>query len=168
MVAALEMGGAHAADDTLLAVQPEQVERLWTPERRDRPKVPWHFSYSPEIPCTRIDTGVAVPWQRGSRPGFCGTCAAVGYVIEPDGSTSSLRLLRVVPEMPTRRADVTFHHVLQAIRRWRFTPTADNPRREPVYTWYAYALVLEEGISQEERQAAWDVLHRMCEVARFP
>jgi hypothetical protein len=159
---------AGADEGSLLAVQPDQVERLWTPVRQVPPKVPFTFSYDPNLQCTRVETGVPIPWQRGSRPGFCGSCAAVGYVIEADGRTSSLRLLRVVPAMTERRADAMFAHVLQAIRRWRFEPTALNAAREPVYTWFAYALVLEEGITDAERDGAWAALHQLCEIARFP
>jgi hypothetical protein len=70
--------------------------------------------------------------------------------------------------MTKRRADAMFAHVLHAIRRWRFEPTALNAAREPVYTWFAYALVLEDAITDAEREGAWAALQQRCRIAEFP
>lgn len=154
--------------DTVVAVAPAQLAQAWTARRMDRPRLPMHFAFDRNLPCTRVEIDIEPPWQRGSRPGYCGACAAVGYVIEPDGRTSSHRLLRVVPALPARRAGRLFAHVIQAMQRWRFEPAAGNPRREPVYTWYGYALILDQGITAEERDAAWERLEALCAVERFP
>ena len=67
-------GVSTAAEDDLLAVAPEQLPSVWKLEQRDWVKL--------------VDPHVAEQYG----------CAAVSFIIEPDGSTSGFRLLRGVPE----------------------------------------------------------------------
>jgi hypothetical protein len=54
------------------------------------------------------------------------------------------------------------------MHKWRFEPTADNARPDAVYTFYSYALVVQDNISNKEREGAWLASDRLCDIQRFP
>ena len=56
------------------------------------------------------------------------TCAAVDYVIEKNGTTSHVKLERVVPEGPLGKV------ALNIVRGMRFAPAAQNAGKDPVAT----------------------------------
>jgi hypothetical protein len=57
------------------------------------------------------------------------TCVAVSYMIEKNGTTSHVKLERVVPQGPLGK--VAFN----VVKGMRFAPTAQNAGKEPIYTY---------------------------------
>lgn len=157
-----------ADDDTLLAVTPEELPRLWERKRGDRPTPPLLMSSDANVPCVEVDAGVPVPWQRGSRPGFCGSCVVIGYVIEPDGRTSSYRVLRVVPEVSQRDFGRHSNWVRRAMRKWRFEPSAANHERQAAYSYFTHVLIMHDRVSQAEVDGAAAALGKLCALDSFP
>ena len=60
------------------------------------------------------------------------TCAAVSFIVESDGSTSHVKVQKVVPESQLRGvAESMGQHI-------RFTPTVDNMGRDRVFSWLIF------------------------------
>lgn len=99
-------GVAAAAGDELLAVGPAELPKVWTLERKS-----W------TIAATAID---------GNEPTGC---VAVSFVIEPNGSTSTFKVLRSVPDNAFEDA------ARRLVKSLRYVPTALNAKREAVFTY---------------------------------
>lgn len=59
-------------------------------------------------------------------------CAAIEFVIEPDGSTSHLHPLAAFP------SGVFIKPSMKALKNWRFTPGAENQERQAVTTYIVF------------------------------
>lgn len=59
-------------------------------------------------------------------------CAAVSFVVEKDGSTSTVKLQRVVPEGDLGRVAVS------AASSMKFEPTVTNAGRDRVFSWLIF------------------------------
>ena len=99
--------GAAAPGDDLLAVGPADVPKVWALERKT-----WTTSLS------AVDGNAS------------NGCVAVSFVIEPDGSTSSFKVLRSVPE------DAFEDIARRLVKGLRYRPTALNAKREAVFTYF--------------------------------
>jgi TonB family protein len=93
------------AEDELLLLEPADVTKLWTPVQEVL-----HLRESEPF---RFDQG----------------CAAVSFVIESDGRTSNVKVLRSVPHRSVGRL------AREAVRRTRYEPSARNEARTPVFTY---------------------------------
>ncbi len=120
-LAALAIQTATAqGEDTVLAVPPDKLAELWVPSHAVTATYP---------------IGAKRRWQEG--------CATVGFVIEPDGTTSSLRVLASWPgsefESPS----------LEAARKHRYEPAPGNPGREAVYTTHTFTFQVNRNVVKE-------------------
>ncbi len=60
------------------------------------------------------------------------TCAAVSFTVESDGSTSNVKVQKVVPESQLRGiAESMGQHI-------RFNPTVDNMGRDRIFSWLIF------------------------------
>lgn len=101
----LLLGAASAgAEEELLAVEPAELHKLWA---------------SPQGSVNVRIQGV---------PTFRAGYAAVSFVIEADGKTSSVKVLRSVPNRDVGAL------ARDAVLKMRFEPTALNAARTPVFT----------------------------------
>jgi hypothetical protein len=57
------------------------------------------------------------------------TCVAVSYLIEKNGTTSHVKLERVVPPGPLGKV------AANVVKGMRFAPTKDNAGKDPVFTY---------------------------------
>ncbi len=106
LIAALVLlagGGASAQSDEILAIQAEDLPKVWTRTRGDS------------------------EGEYYGRLKYRAGCATVSYIIESNGVTSTLKVLKAWPN--EQFGEVTS----DMLREWRFEPTAGNPRREAVY-----------------------------------
>lgn len=111
------VGSAIAGQgDTLILASPEQSRDYWKIKQVTNPYYP----------------------GEAARKGVEG-CAAIGFVIESDGSTSNLRSFAGYPPGVFMRA------ATDAIRKWKFTPSETNPSRQPVYTYQIIEFHLDTG-----------------------
>lgn len=140
-LALLLAGSAAAADDDLLAIAPDQLPKAWVLEKRNWVEL--------------IDAADA------GRYG----CAAVSFIIEPDGSTSGFKVLRGVPEgefdAAAKRIVAGFH----------FEPGRLNAKKAAVFTYLTISFNgkgertlgsnIREPVTVDSR------LNRMCAVEGF-
>jgi hypothetical protein len=160
-------GLAHPASDTVLAVEPEHVHLLWERVVGHPPRTPWWMATRDDIPCVKI--GDHVSERPGRKPGYCGLCVAVSYIIEPTGRTSNRRVLVTVPRLPAYREKQISGFVVDAVRSWRFEPTDNNPNREAVWTRFHYSLVLHDrSPSRDVFGPAHSELQRLCSIEFAP
>jgi outer membrane biosynthesis protein TonB len=101
---------AQSTDTTPRVVAPEKLASYWTMI---------HSSIEADAP----NYGRNV-----QQPG----CAAVSFVVEKDGRTSTLKLQRVVPEGDLGRI------ALSAASNMRFEPTVTNAGRDRVFSWLIF------------------------------
>lgn len=71
-------------------------------------------------------------------------CAAIAFVIESNGSTSSYRPLAGYP------SEVFLRPAIDAIKKWRFFPSETNQSRQPVYTFQVIEFSLSPGPSGDD------------------
>ena len=100
-------GEAPAADEDLVSVGPGDLGKYW-----DRKS-------------TNLTEGVGPKEIARDAAG----CAAVAFIVEKDGSTSSFKLLRDMP--PERFAGVA----RKIVANLKFEPTDRNPSRQAVFTY---------------------------------
>jgi len=128
------------ADEDLLAVGPQDLRRYWTRE-----------------PLSLADVVAARDLPRGSIG-----CAAVGFIIERDGSTSSFRLLR---DMPPETFGALARKVVASLK---FAPTAANVEHQPVFTYLTISFRAPDADVSGKRRAAPvsldDRLNTLCAV----
>lgn len=128
-----------AAEDDLLAVGPGDLAKVWKLDTK---------AWDVEVDST---SGVG--------------CAAVSFIIEPDGSTSGYKLLRSVPEGDYVKA-------AQAIvGMFRFEPGPLNPKHEAVFTYLTISFndLRDKALGSNIRKPITvdSRLNRMCAVEGF-
>lgn len=101
---------AQKVDNAPKAVKPDRLSQYWTLDNN---------SVEAEVP--NMARGIAAP-----------TCAAVSFVVEADGSTSRVKVQKVVPESQLRGiAESMGKHI-------RFNPTTTNMGRDRVFSWLIF------------------------------
>lgn len=131
-----------AAGDDLLAVGPGDLPKVW----KLQPKK-WR------VDLDAVETKSSVG------------CAAVSFIIEPNGSTSGYKLLRSVPEGDYVKA-------AQAIvGMFRFEPGPLNPKHEAVFTYLTISFndLHDKALGSNIRKPITvdSRLNRMCAVEGF-
>jgi hypothetical protein len=107
LLAALFAADAPPADDEVVQIPAADLAKFWT---RDS---------------TNVAEGIGPKEIARDAAG----CAAVGFIIEKDGSTSSFKLLRDMP--PQRFASVA----KKVVANLHFSPTERNAQRQAVFTF---------------------------------
>lgn len=137
---ALAAGAPAAQDDELLVVAPRDLRKVWVLDRES-----WKSS---------VDQAAVKELGAG--------CAAVSFVIEPDGSTSGARVLRGKP------AQVFDEVAKQIAASLRFAPTPDNPGAEAVFTYLTITFRGQASGSKIGKSiVVGDAVDRLCAVAGF-
>jgi hypothetical protein len=99
-------------DDEVLAISASDVPKLWKLVRKD-------------------------PQIRVNQTKYRAGCASFGYIIESNGKTNGVSIMRAWP-------DPEFGDAVQKyVRRWRFEPTVNNPKKQAIYTVQLYTLIME-------------------------
>jgi hypothetical protein len=112
-------------------VQGADLESFWTFEKKVTPKYP-----------------------RGSlRKGEQG-CAAIGFVVEPDGTTSNHKAIAVFP------SDSFTESSIRAAERFIFEPAEGNPERASVFTVHSFTFQIPEDGKPDTEQR--DKLEDLC------
>ncbi|RLA45332.1 MAG: hypothetical protein DRR42_19510 [Gammaproteobacteria bacterium] len=106
-------------NETLVQVAGEDAENYWVIKKVTRPSYP---------------RAAALEGVEG--------CAAIAFVIETNGSTSSHRPLVGYP------SEVFLKPSISAIKKWRFSSTESNVNKQPVYTFQ----VIEFSLSKKRSQ----------------
>jgi TonB family protein len=131
-----------AADDDLLAVGPGELAKVW--QREDR-----KINVRLDATDTKANVG----------------CAAVSFIIEPNGRTSNFKLLRSVPEGDFQRA------AKDVVAGFRFVPGTLNAKREAVFTYITITFNMrrDRTLGSNIRQPITidERLNRMCAVEGF-
>ncbi|HET7843015.1 MAG TPA: TonB family protein [Xanthomonadales bacterium] len=131
-----------AAGDDLLAVGPQDLPKVWKLR---------HEKWKVRTDTTDAKTGVG--------------CAAISFVIEPNGRTSNFKVLRTVPEGDYEQA------AKELAKAFRFEPGPMNAKKEAVFTYMTVTFNnrrdktlgsnIREPITIDSR------LNRMCAVEGF-
>ncbi len=101
---------AQKIDDGPKAVKPERLAHYWSLDNN---------SVVADVP--NMARGIAQA-----------TCAAVSFIVESDGSTSNVKVQKVVPESQLRGiAESMGQHI-------RFNPTVDNMGRDRIFSWLIF------------------------------
>ena len=124
----------YAAEDSVLYVPSSGLSQFWTISKSAPPKYP-----------------------RGPENRIEAACAVVGYIIEPDGRTSSERAIAAYPSGRFGEA------AAKAIRKFRFEPAASNTNRKPVYTTTIFTF--QFGRSDETNEKVQAALVDICSSA---
>jgi hypothetical protein len=82
-------------------------------------------------------------------------CAAVSFVVEKDGGTSTLKLQRVVPEGDLAKV------ALSEAGSLKFTPTVSNAGRDRVFSWLIFPFNLPAD------RAARTAVMQKCQIAKL-
>jgi len=109
-------------DDTVLVVTSDQVGTYWVSVKKVAPVYP----------------------MRSIRKGEQG-CAAVGYIIEPDGTTSNHR---VVASFPSSRFDKPS---IDAAKQFLYKPSEKNTNKEAVFTTNSFTFQISTGKSSKNQ-----------------
>lgn len=112
LVACFALAPAHAqkVDTGPKAVKPDRLAHYWALDNN---------SVEAEVP--NMARGIAAP-----------TCAAVSFVVEADGSTSRVKVQKIVPDSQLRGiAESMGKHI-------RFNPTTNNMGRDRVFSWLIF------------------------------
>ena len=109
---AIGMAGAWAQDDEILAINADDLPKLWT------------------------RTGGSDQGDLFGRIKYRAGCASVGYIVESNGTPSSIKVLRSWPDLGFGAATEDM------VRSWRFEPTRGNPKRLAVYTVQLFVLTI--------------------------
>jgi hypothetical protein len=104
---------AAPADEELLSVTPSELSKLWT---RD---------------ATNVEQGIGPK----DIPRDAIGCAAVGFIVEHDGRTSSVKLLRGEP------AGLWTAVASKVVANLRYSPAPGNAGRQPVFTYLTVSFV---------------------------
>ena len=133
---------APAAGDDLLAVGPGDLPKVW----KLQPKK-WR------VDLDAVETKSSVG------------CAAVSFIIEPNGRTSNFKLLRSVPEGDYTRA------AKDLVEQFRFDPGPLNAKKEAVFTYLTVTFNTrrDKTLGSNIRQPITidSRLNRMCAVEGF-
>lgn len=139
LVALVASPVAPAADDDLLAVGPRDLAKVWKLQAK---------AWDVEVDAT---SGIG--------------CAAVSFVIEPDGSTTGYKLLRSAPEgdyVKAAQAIVGLFH---------FEPGPLNAKKEAVFTYLTISFndLHDKALGSNIRKPITvdSRLNRMCAVEGF-
>jgi hypothetical protein len=84
-----------------------------------------------------------------------GGCVSIGFVIEPDGSTSGFRPLVTWTTRQSRQASLAFTRALEdLVRHQRYAPGPENPQRERGFasTWANFGIT-RDGSRPDMRDA---------------
>ena len=132
-----EADPGKAASDDIRVVREADMSKFWTPRNPKPPRFSKRILRKHE-------------WA----------CVAVGFVVEPDGTSSTHRILRKEPDDP-----VLDKSAIAAVKRWLFDPGPLNAAREPVYTTAMFS-TFRFGMSptSEETQQAALAVSKACEV----
>ena len=114
-------------NDSLVAVAGEDVQEYWVTKKVKRPNYP----------------------RAAALNGIEG-CAAIGFVIESDGSTSSHRPLAAHP------SGIFLRSAMDSIKKWKFLPSETNTSKQPVYTYQIIDFSLSPG-SKTDFENAVDI-----------
>lgn len=101
---------AQKVDDGPKAVKPERLAHYWVLD---------NSSVEAEVP--NLARGVDQA-----------TCATVSFTVKADGSTSNVKVQKVVPESQLRGVAESMG------RHLRFTPTVDNMGRDRIFSWLIF------------------------------
>lgn len=82
-------------------------------------------------------------------------CAAVSFVVEKDGSTSTIKVQRVVPEGDLSRI------ALSMAKNMRFEPSVTNAGRDRVFSWLIFPFNLPQD------PAARTAVMQQCQIDRL-
>ena len=121
-------------NETLVQVASKDAENYWVIKKVTRPSYP------------RV---AALEGVEG--------CAAIGFIIESNGSTSSLRPLAGYP------SEVFLRPALDAIKKWRFEPSKSNVSKQPIFTYQIVGFSL--GSSTREKEVERQIIRNSCETA---
>ena len=115
--------GTWAQDDeTVLAVASDQVETYWVPIKK----------VAPVYPMKSIRNG-----EQG--------CVAVGYIIEPDGTTSNHRAVASFPSNNFDRASV------DAAKQFLYEPAETNKDRAAIFTTNSFTFNINRNKKHDEK-----------------
>jgi hypothetical protein len=137
LVGALAPGGAHAVEDDeeVLAVSPEDAARLWK----------------------RVETGSEIDLP-GSAQRYGAGCAALSYVIEANGTVSTIRMLHAYPRKEVGDA------VAKWLAGWKLEPTESNFEKSPIYTIQIFNVMVKNPDGSSRQVADEDDLASHCAV----
>lgn len=122
-------------DEEVLAVSPEDAARLWK-----------RVSGNSEIDLP------------GSAQRYGAGCAAISYVIEANGTVSTIRMLHAYPRKEVGDA------VAKWVASWRMEPTSSNLEKAPVYTIQIFNVMVKNADGSSRQVADEDELASHCAV----
>jgi len=135
LLAALVASGAALA-------QSDAPPRVVVPDKLAGSWVLIHSSVEADVP--NIARNISAPG-----------CAAVSFVVEKDGSTSTIKVQRVVPEGDLARIA---HSMAKNLR---FEPTVSNAGRDRVFSWLIFPFNLPQD------PAARSAILQQCQIDRL-
>ncbi len=135
--------------DSIWVVTSDDLDDYWVAERK----------VAPEYPERSLATE-----EQG--------CVALGFFIEPDGTTSNYRPLVASPSGNFNKS------AIKAARRFRYKPSESNHTNQTVYTFNTFTFQITGGRRNDERaredlnqlctEAADKVLQKMIDEANAP
>ena len=105
LYASVSIGAWAQGEDSVLFLPSDQVETFWVSVKKVAPVYP----------------------KKALRKGEQG-CVVVGYIIEPDGTTSNHRVVGSYP------SDNFYQSSIDAAKQFLYEPTEENTKRETVFT----------------------------------
>ena len=118
----VSVGAWAQNDETVLAVASDQVETYWASTKK----------VAPVYPMKSIRNG-----EQG--------CVAVSYIIEPDGTTSSHRVVASFPSSNFDEASV------DAAKQFLYEPAARNKDREAIFTTNSFTFHIQKSKKHDEK-----------------
>lgn len=119
-------------DDSILVVPINELDQYWTVEHAVAPLYP-------------LNSG------RKRQDG----CATIGFIIEPDGTTSDFQALASWPSKNFEPSAIT------ALKQYRFTPSVENVSSQTVYTALTLIFLVDREHSSK-KDTVYEDLARVC------
>ena len=122
-------------DETILVVTSDDVETYWSSVKKVAPVYPMNS-------------------LRRSEQG----CSAVGFIIEPDGSTSNHRIVASFPSNNFNKSSIN------AAKQFLYKPSNKNDKREAIFTTNSFTFQLVEGRKKHDEKMG-EKLAEICTAA---
>jgi len=118
----VSVGAWAQDDDSVLVVTSDQVETYWSPVKK----------VAPVYPMKLIRNG-----EQG--------CVAVGYIIEPDGTTSNHRIIASFPSNNFDKVSI------EAAKQFLYEPSKQNKNREAIFTTNSFTFQINRNKKHDKK-----------------
>ena len=123
-------------DDTILVVSSDEVETYWSSEKKVAPVYPMNS-------IRRNEQG----------------CSAIGFIIEPDGTTSNHRVIASFPSSNFDKSSIN------AAMQFLYKPSDKNEKREAIFTTNSFTFQIMTGRAKKHDDKMGEKLGEICTAA---